>query len=59
MTINVRTKASLPGSLPIGPTQGAALMACDDPLTLQRWLSRAKAAGSAAEVFSVNASTKG
>ena len=33
----------------------ASLMSCDDPPTLRRWLSRAKAAKSAAEVFSVEA----
>jgi Uma2 family endonuclease len=30
----------------------AALMSCDDPLTLQRWLSRAKAVSSATELLS-------
>ena len=29
----------------------AQLMSCDDPSTLQRWLARAKSAGSAAEAF--------
>ena len=33
---------------------GAALLACDDPATLQRWLSRAKMASSTADVFATD-----
>jgi Uma2 family endonuclease len=36
----------------------AALLSCVDPPTLQRWLSRAKVAGAAAEVFSVDAKSE-